>query len=143
MRWRRNLSLRGLAIGLLALVIGCGGGGGGNSGGGNGRFRSNVFVAGVSQPTAMAFAPDGRLFICEQIGALKVFRVGQTTGSTALSLVVYSEFECGLLGIAFDPAFTTNRYVYLYYTATNGSFIPSAGPSNRVSRFVMNGDLVV
>ena len=90
----------------------------------------------------MAFAPDGRLFICEQTGALKVFPVGQATGTTALQLNVYPNGECGLLGIAFDPNFASNRFLYLYYTAHNGSYIPSAGLSNRVSRFVVNGNVV-
>jgi len=90
----------------------------------------------------MAFAPDGRLFVLEQTGALKVVPVGQTTGTTALQLNVYPNGECGLLGIAFDPGFGSNRTLYLYYTAHNGSYIPSVGVTNRVSRFVMNGNVV-
>ncbi len=91
----------------------------------------------------MAFAPDGRLFICEQTGALKVALPGQPTASTAVQLVVYPAGECGLLGIAFDPNFAANGYIYLYYTARNGSFNPPPSPTNRVSRFTLSGSTVV
>src|SRR5439155_13430804 len=54
-----------------------------------------------------------------------------------LTLNVDSQGERGLLGIAFDPSFTTNHYVYLYYT------VPIAPEHNRVSRFTANGDVAV
>jgi glucose/arabinose dehydrogenase len=85
----------------------------------------------------MQFAPDGRLFVCEQGGRLRVVKNGTLLSTPFLTLPVNTEGERGLLGVAFDPEFGTNPYVYAYYTA------PSPAPHNRVSRFTANGDVAV
>lgn len=90
--------------------------------------------------TAMQFAPDGRLFVTLQTGQVRVIKNGALLPTPFASLSVDSSGERGLLGIAFDPNFTANQYVYLYYT------VPGAGggsPHNRVSRFTANGDAAV
>jgi glucose/arabinose dehydrogenase len=88
-------------------------------------------------PTAMAFAPDGRLFLCLQTGQLRVIKNGALLPTPFVSLTVDSNGERGLLGVTFDPDFATNHFVYLYYTT-------SAAPiHNRVSRFTANGDVAV
>ena len=64
-----------------------------------------------------------------------------TTASTwtALHLNVDSPGERGLLGIAFDPAFASNHFVYLYYTNPNAGAAPWAtGEHNQLSRFTVN-----
>ncbi len=94
-------------------------------------------AAGLQSPTAMAIAPDGRIFICQQGGQLRVVKNGALLPVPALSLSVASAGERGLLGIAFDPAFQTNQYIYLYYTTAT---VPI---HNRVSRFTLAGDLAV
>jgi glucose/arabinose dehydrogenase len=86
-------------------------------------------IGGLSAPTAMAFAPDGRLFICEQGGALRVVKNGALLAAPFLTVTVEASGERGLLGVAFDPQFATNRFVYVYYTATTPAI------HNRVSRF--------
>jgi glucose/arabinose dehydrogenase len=86
-------------------------------------------------PTAMAFAPDGRLFVCLQNGQLRVIKNGALLAAPFVSLSVNASGERGLLGIAFHPNFSTNQFVYLYYT-TN-----TAPIHNRVSRFTANGDV--
>jgi glucose/arabinose dehydrogenase len=79
--------------------------------------------------TAMAFAPDGRLFVCEQGGRLRVVKNGALLPAPFMTLTVNNSGERGLLGIAFHPAFaTTDPYVYVYYT------VPSP-LHNRISRF--------
>src|SRR5690349_19902439 len=88
------------------------------------------------QPTAMAFSPDGRLFVCLQTGQLRVIKNGALLATPFLSLSVDSSGERGLLGIAFDPNFFTNHYVYVYYT------VPTSPAHNRVSRFTAAGDVV-
>jgi glucose/arabinose dehydrogenase len=85
----------------------------------------------------MQFAPDGRLFVAEQGGRLRVVKNGVLLATPFVSLTVSSVGERGLLGIAFDPAFTTNHFVYLYYTS------PTPAVHNRVSRFTANGDVAV
>src|SRR4029078_10906740 len=93
--------------------------------------------SGLSNPTAMSFAPDGRLFVCEQGGRLRVVKSTGLVSAPFLSVTVNSSGECGLLGVAFDPGFASNRFVYVYYTATTPAI------HNRVSRFTANGDVAV
>jgi glucose/arabinose dehydrogenase len=81
-------------------------------------FSESQVVSGLRNPTAMAFAPDGRLFVCEQGGTLRVIKDGSLLPAPFVTLTVNSVGERGLLGVAFDPAFGVNGYVYVYYTAT-------------------------
>src|SRR4029077_19988693 len=98
-------------------------------------FTEAAVVTGLSNPTAMEFAPDGRLFVLEQGGDVKLVHSDGTTW-TALQLNVDSSGERGLLGIAFDPDFSSNHYVYLYYTNPNPGAAPWAtGEHNQLSRF--------
>jgi glucose/arabinose dehydrogenase len=94
-------------------------------------------VANMSLPTAMAFAPDGRLFICTQEGSLRVIKNGLLLETPFLAVAVDSSGERGLLGVAVDPNFALNQYVYIYYTTA------TAPIHNRVSRFTANGDVAV
>jgi glucose/arabinose dehydrogenase len=100
-------------------------------------FRETLVASGLSSPTTMQFAPDGRLFVSEQGGRLRVVKDGALLPTPFLTVTVNSSGERGLLGIAFDPAFASNHFVYIYYTATS----PAA--HNRVSRFTANGDVAV
>lgn len=100
-------------------------------------FTESLVANGLSNPTAMAFAPDGRLFVTQQGGQVRVIKNGALLATPFLSVTVNSSGERGLLGIAFDPGFATNQYVYVYYTATTPSI------HNRVSRFTASGDTVV
>jgi glucose/arabinose dehydrogenase len=100
-------------------------------------FNETLVATGLASPTTMQFAPDGRLFISEQGGRLRVVKDGALLAAPFLTVTVDSSGERGLLGIAFDPAFNSNHFVYVYYTATS----PAA--HNRVSRFTANGDTAV
>jgi len=101
-------------------------------------FTESVIATGLLRPTAMTFAPDGRLFVCQQGGALRVITAAGTLLATPFTTVtVDSNGERGLLGVAFDPAFQSNQFVYIYYTATTPTI------HNRVSRFTANGNVAV
>jgi glucose/arabinose dehydrogenase len=89
------------------------------------------------RPTAMDFAPAGRLFVCLQTGQLLVIKNGALLANPFVSLTVDSVGERGLLGIAFDPNFASNQFVYLYYT------VPGTPAHNRISRFTAAGDVAV
>jgi len=93
------------------------------------NFVETLLANGLSNPTAMAFAPDGRLFVCQQGGQLRVIKNGSLLATPFVSLTVDSNGERGLLGVAFDPNFASNDFVYVYYTATTPQI------HNRVSRF--------
>jgi glucose/arabinose dehydrogenase len=101
-------------------------------------FVETLYGANVgSAPTAMAFAPDGRLFVCLQGGQVRVIKNGTLLPAPFVSLSVDSSVERGLLGIAFDPNFSANGFVYLYYTTS------TAPIHNRISRFTANGDVAI
>jgi glucose/arabinose dehydrogenase len=100
-------------------------------------FTEIALTNSLSSATAMAFAPDRRIFVCEQGGALRVIKNGALLSQPFLTLTVSSVGERGLLGVAFDPNFSTNHFVYVYYTA------PAPSIHTRVSRFTANGDVVV
>lgn len=103
------------------------------------EFVDEVVVRGLSNPTAMAFAPDGRLVITEQAGTARLVVGGVLQATPFASLTVDSVGERGLLGVAFHPNFVTNGFVYFYHT------VPAAGttpPHNRVTRFTVVGNAV-
>ena len=100
-------------------------------------FSEVTIATGLTTPTAMAFAPDGRLFIAQQDGRLRVVRNATLLATPFVSLTVDARGERGLLGVAFDPNFAINGYVYVYYTATTPTI------HNRVSRFTASGDVAL
>jgi glucose/arabinose dehydrogenase len=99
-------------------------------------FQDATVVTGLSSATAMQFAPDGRLFVTQQAGQLRVIKNGALLPTPFLNLSVNSSGERGLLGMAFDPNFAVNQFIYLFYTATSPAI------HNRISRFKANGDVV-
>ena len=100
-------------------------------------FTDTLVASGLNTPTAMAIAADGRIFVCEQGGALRVIKNGVLLPTPFLTVTVDSSGERGLLGIAFDPNFVSNQLVYVYYTATTPTI------HNRISRFTASGDVAI
>jgi glucose/arabinose dehydrogenase len=98
---------------------------------------SETQIGGLSSPTAMEIAPDGRVFVCLQGGQLRVIKDGALLPTPFLTVSVDASGERGLLGVTFDPNFASNNFVYIYYT------VPSVPRHNRVSRFTANGDIAV
>ena len=104
----------------------------------------DALVVTVGAPTALAFTPDGRLLVATQGGALRIVSGGTLLPTPALTLgsAVCSNSERGLLGVAVDPQFTTNHYVYLYYTFNkNAAGCPTSNatsPVERISRFTLD-----
>ena len=80
-------------------------------------------VADGLNPTTMTFAPDGRIFIWQKTGVVRIFKNGVllTTPFIDIHLKVNSFGDRGLLGVALDPNFSTNGFVYLLYTFESGS----------------------
>lgn len=111
---------------------------------------SEVAITGgntIADATSMAFSPDGKLFVLEQGGTMEVYEGSGATAWTRRQanffantpLNVDDSDERGLLGIAFDPNYLTNRFVYVYYTV-------GTGPArNRIARYKANanGDLAI
>jgi glucose/arabinose dehydrogenase len=100
-------------------------------------FVETQIASGLSGPTAMEIAPDGRIFVLEEGGRVRVIKNNQLLATPFITLTTNTVGERGVLGIAFDPNFASNRFIYLYYTATSPTI------HNRVSRFTANGDVAV
>jgi len=100
-------------------------------------FIETTLASGIASPTAMAIAPGGPIFVCSQTGALRVIKNGVLLTTPFVTLSVDSVGERGLLGVALDPHFTLNHYIYLYYT------VPGNPSHNRVVRLTANGDVVL
>jgi len=134
---------RWILLPFLAFLLACGHGGSSSSATqpspppGGGTFLASVLVSGLAQPTAMALLPDGRVLVCEQGGTLRVIKAGVLLPAPFLTVAVSATGERGLIGVTVDPAFATNGYVYVHYTA------PTPSPHNRVSRFTASGDLAL
>jgi glucose/arabinose dehydrogenase len=96
----------------------------------------------LSMPTTITpILNTGRAFILDKTGAVRILSAdGTVVSADALDVTVCSNSEEGLLGIAVDPGFATNGFVYIYYTRnTAGSCTAGSGAFNRVSRFKMAG----
>ena len=108
---------------------------GGSNGAPAGFTKNESWLTGMGSSTAFTLAPDGRIFVCEQGGKLRVIKNGVLQTAAFHTFSVDSSGERGLLGVAFDPNFASNNFVYVYYTAT------SPTTHNRISRLVANGDV--
>src|SRR5918995_3715045 len=104
-------------------------------------FTDSRVVSGLTNPMDMEFAPDGRLFVAEQAGRLRIVKPdGTLVTFLNISTKVDSSGDRGLQALTFDPNFATNRYVYLHYTRKATSTTPV---HNRVVRVTASGDKVV
>lgn len=101
-------------------------------------FSETLVDNGLNGATAFAFAPDGRIFVTEQGGKVRVIKAGTLLDQPFVDIdiadKVDSAGERGVLGVAFDPDFETNQYVYVYYT------LKGTPAQNRVVRFTAQGD---
>ena len=104
-------------------------------------FTDSRVVSGLTNPMDMEFAPDGRLFVAEQAGRLRIVKPdGTLVTFLNISTKVDSSGDRGLQALTFDPGFSTNRYVYLNYTKKATSTTPV---HNRIVRVTASGDRVV
>jgi glucose/arabinose dehydrogenase len=104
-------------------------------------FTDSPFASGLTNPTDMEFAPDGRLFVTEDVGKVRIANPdGTLVTFLNISTKVDSKGERGLLALTFDPGFFTNHYVYLHYTKKATSTTPA---HNRIVRVTASGNKAV
>ena len=95
------------------------------------RFRVEIVATNLDIPWSLAFAPDGRLFVTERPGRVRIHNLSAGSSEVALTLDdVFAQGEAGGLGLALDPNFAQTRYVYLYYSAR-----VARGAVNRIARY--------
>ena len=125
-------------------------------------FRDSVVLSGLVNPTVLQFAPDGRIFVGQKNGVIKVFQSLADTNPVTfadLSSKVDDYWDRGLLGMALPPNFPTNPYVYVLYAydapilgtapTWNDACPTPPGPttdgclvSGRVSRLQISGNIM-
>ncbi len=96
------------------------------------RFTKVVLGYNFDEPTEMEILPDGRIIFLERKGAIKLYDPTTDSIKKINTFNVWTKFEDGMLGLARDPDFETNRFMYIYYSHPERS-------ANVLSRFVFDG----
>jgi putative heme-binding domain-containing protein len=98
-------------------------------------FMVKPVGTGLTGVTALEVTPDGRVFVSEQTGTLRVVKDGHLLPQPFVRLVVDSTWERGLLGVTVAPEFPRQPFVYVCYV------VPKPYPHHRISRFTASGDV--
>ncbi|MDX2247281.1 MAG: PQQ-dependent sugar dehydrogenase [Bacteroidia bacterium] len=98
------------------------------------RFVRTILTQNLNEPMELDALPDGKILLVERKGALKLFDPLADSIRTVIELPVHTKFEDGLLGIAIDPKYTENHWIYLFYSPVGDV------PKQHVSRFVFDGE---
>ncbi len=102
------------------------------------RFVKKVLIPGpLNEPTELTVLPDGKVVFTERKGAIKMYFPETETYRQIAQLDVHTKFEDGLMGIARDPNFYRNNWVYLYYSPVGDK------PVQHLSRFLLLGDSLI
>jgi len=94
------------------------------------EVRVETLVTDLEVPWSLAFAPDGRLFVAERPGRVRVIRDGEVQPNPWATIAVRAFGEGGLMGLALHPDFADQPWVYVCYTYADGQLM-----QNRISRF--------
>jgi aldose sugar dehydrogenase len=140
MRMTNTLCRRGLAplvIGAVVTGAGCGGrtdaAAQGSITSEQATFELVTVVTGLEHPWGMAFLPDERVLVTERPGRVRIVRDGQLVSEPIEGVPpVYASGQGGLLDVALDPEFASNRLIYLSYAAEG-----DGGNGTRVARAVL------
>src|SRR5882762_5210670 len=110
-------------------------------------FADTTLVSGLNSPTSVAWAPDGRMFIAQKAGQVRVLPPGAQPSQSVQILDISSHVnnyaDHGLLGIAADSSFATNHYLYLLYVYDANPINQTGPKTSRLSRVTVNNDNTV
>jgi cytochrome c len=99
------------------------------------RFTKVVLGFNFDEPTEMDILPDGRIMFLERKGGIKLYDPKTDSIKLINTFNVWTKFEDGMLGLAKDPDFLTNKFIYIYYSHP-------AKSTNVLSRFVFDGNKI-
>ncbi|MCD9020607.1 ThuA domain-containing protein [Cohnella silvisoli] len=101
------------------------------------NYAKQEIITGANAPVAFDITDDGRVYYIERTtGKVQVYKPATSAVTTAATLPVFSGNEDGLMGIALDPNFITNGFLYLYYSPAGSTAV------NRLSRFTAANDVI-
>jgi glucose/arabinose dehydrogenase len=106
-------------------------------------FEERTVASGLTAPTAVDWAPDGRMLVAEKAGRVRVVTAAGTLVSAPLldiSAHVHPSGDRGLLGIAVDSSFASNHYLYMLYTYDSDSSHPTGPKTSRLTRVTVNAN---
>lgn len=98
------------------------------------RFQKIELSSNLNEPMELQVLPDGDVLFIERHGAVKVYDTEAGKVRVLAKLPVFHDLEDGLLGLALDPGFAANHFIYLFYSPVGEK------PMQRVSRFVLKPD---
>lgn len=102
---------------------------------GGAQLHVETIASGLEVPWSVAFLPNGDAWIAERAGRIRGWHQGKV-GAAIVTLAVSSESEGGLLGLALDPQFASNRRFFVYFTSKQGERV-----ENWIERWIANEDL--
>jgi cytochrome c len=100
------------------------------------RFERVILATALDRPLELAVGPDGRVYFIELSGRLAFYDPARGRVVDVAQIPVFAEQENGLLGLALDPAFAENHWIYLLHSPTDYS-------GQRLSRYTLAGDAIV
>ncbi len=98
------------------------------------RFTHIMLAQGLDEPMEMAILPNLDVVIVERKGGVRLYDAQAKELKTLAQLYVFSGIEDGLLGVAIDPDFKNNHWIYFYYAVGGDKAI------SRLSRMELRGD---
>ncbi len=98
------------------------------------RFTKVVLEENLYEPTELVVFKDERVLFVERHGDIKLYKPETNETSIIAHLDVHDQFEDGLMGVALDPDFENNSWIYMYYSPVEDE------PKQNLSRFIMNGN---
>jgi cytochrome c len=101
------------------------------------RYTTMVLAQGLDEPLGMDFMPNNNVLFIERKGAVKLYVASRKEMKTIAHFDVFSGIEDGLLGVAFDPDYEKNNWVYFYYAVNDGKMV------NRLSRFELKEEALL
>lgn len=101
------------------------------------RFTAMALVQGLDEPMEMGILPNDNVLIVERKGGIRLYDAGLKQLKTIAHLNVFSGIEDGLLGVAIDPDYAKNNWIYLYYGVGGDKWI------SHLARYELKGDQLV
>lgn len=101
------------------------------------RYTYRILSQGMDEPMQMAILPNNNVLFVERKGAVKLYNDSSKQTKTIAQFDVFSGIEDGLLGVALDPDFAENDWVYFYYAVAGEKSI------NRLSRIELRGEQLI